>query len=52
MTDKKVKFIDRVLTLQSKLAEIIENGSCTEQRIAIEKLVYLDTLLDYCTTVQ
>lgn len=52
MTDKKVKFIDRVLTLQSKLAEIIENGSCTEQRKAIKMLVYLDTLLDCCINAE
>lgn len=52
MTDTKREFVDKILALQNKLAFIIENGNCNEQRKAIEWVIRLDILLDGCTTVQ
>ena len=46
----EVKLINKILEFENKLAEIIENGSRREdQKKAIEKLAFLDSLLDdYC----
>ena len=45
----EVKLINKILEFENKLAEIIENGSRQDQKKAIEKLAFLDSLLDdYC----
>ncbi len=47
-----MKLINKILEFENKLAEIIENGSRQDQKKAIEKLAFLDSLLDYCTAVE
>lgn len=45
----EVKLINKILEFENKLAEIIENGSRQSQKKAIDKLAFLDSLLDdYC----
>ena len=45
----EVKLINKILEFENKLAEIIENGSRLDQKKAIDKLAFLDSLLDdYC----
>ena len=45
----EVKLINKILEFENKLAEIIANGSRRDQKKAIDKLAFLDSLLDdYC----